>query len=49
LIDLGLSRGRNAMAIWQHLVDAAASRLAIRALSDSFTSCAARQRAKHAP
>ena len=48
-IELGLSRGRNAMAIWQDLVDLAASVAAIRASSASSAICRAARRRKPAP
>ena len=47
MIELELSRGRNAMGIWQDLVDKHGFHgAAIRVFSDSCSSCAERYRLK---
>ena len=46
MIELELSRGRNAMGIYQDLVDRYGLKAAIKAFSDSYASCAEPYRRK---
>ena len=46
MIELELSRGRNAMGIWQDLVDKHGFTSSIRVFSDSYSSCAEQYRLK---